>query len=110
MITKREKLPASGRTQRKANLLVFLSAAVLAAAVAGTSRWLPDAAASAFFVRGTGGTSPRLQQAEEILQLVVGDGGFEPAQVTRRAGKILLSADDRRGDKSQRLTLRLSRE
>jgi hypothetical protein len=96
--------------QRKAGLLVLVCAAALAAAVTGTAGRLPAATAGALSAGGTGLHHPRPQESEETLQLTVTDGGFEPAQVNRRPGKFLLTADDRRGDKSQRLTLRLSRE
>ena len=99
---------ASGRgTRRRALLIVAGTSALIAAAAGG--RGLPPAAAA---LKGdaAGVTSPRPQESEEILQLVVGDGGFEPAEVTRRAGKFLLTADDRRGDKSWALRLRLGRE
>lgn len=91
-------------------LLVFMSAAVLAAVVAGTSGRWPAAAAGALSVRSPGITSARSQQTEETLQLIVSDSGFEPTQVTRRVGKFLLTADDHRSDKTQQLTLRLSSE
>ena len=110
MMTKRVKPQTSRRAQWKANLLLLLSMAALAVAVAGTERRLPAAAAGAFFGGSPAVTGPSLQESEETLQLVIGDGGFEPAQVTRRPGKFLLTADDRRSDRSQRLTLRLSRE
>lgn len=102
MTTKREKPPTRSRAPRLANLLVFLSAAALAVAVAVAMGRPPGAAAGAAPLPS--------QESEETLQLVIGDGGFEPAQFTRRAGKFLLTADDRRGDKSQALKLKLSRD
>jgi hypothetical protein len=50
------------------------------------------------------------QGASDDVQLTIRDTGIEPSHVTRAAGKFLLTADDRRGDRSQALRLRLSRE
>lgn len=44
----------------------------------------------------------------DVVQLTVGDGGFDRAEVTRAVGKFSLTVDDRRSDKSQSLKLRLS--
>lgn len=109
-MTKRTKLPVPSRVQRKANILYLLSATVLVVVAVGTVGWGRAQAAGAFSVWDSGVTSALSQETEESLQLIIGDSGFEPTQVTRRPGKFLLTADDRRGDKSQRLTLRLSRE
>lgn len=96
-MTKRARLRTQSLKRRNVNLLLLLGAAALLAAGAAS-------------VRGSGCDRPSSQEAEETLQLVIGDGGFEPAQVTRRPGKFLLTADDRRGDKSHSLKLKLSRE
>ena len=106
MTAEHRKPSKSGRVLRKANLLVLAAMTV----VAGTFGRLPAVGADAFSAPGAGVTRHRPQESEEVLQLVIGDGGFEPAQVTRRAGKFLLTADDRRGDKSQALKLKLSRD
>jgi hypothetical protein len=84
-------------------------AAVLLAAVAGV--WvLPPQAADAYSVRSSGVTHHRSEESEDTLQLTISDSGFEPTQVTRGPGKFLVTTDDRRGDRSQSLKLRLSRE
>jgi hypothetical protein len=110
MTTKSTKPLLSSRVQRKANLLVLACAAALMAAVAGTVWQSPAAAAGALSVMRMGVIRLRSQEAEDILQLIISDGGFEPAQVTRGTGKFQLTADDHRSDKSRRLKLRLSRE
>jgi hypothetical protein len=54
-------------------------------------------------------TDLRQGDLEDVL-MTIRDDGFDPSEITRVPGKFLLSVDDRRNDKTQRLTLRLSRE
>ena len=104
------KPPKSDRVTRRANLLAIAGVTVFVTAFTGLSGRPPVVSADASSVTDVGKVHRRSQESEDTLQLIIGNGGFEPAQVTRRAGKFLLSADDRRGDKSQPLKLRLSRE
>lgn len=92
------------KRRRAAGALAFLMT------VTGGWKSLPATAAGAYSVGSTAVARYRAQESEGTLQLIIGDSGFEPAQVMRGPGKFLFTADDRRGDKSQRLTLRLSRE
>jgi len=94
----------------KANLLAVWGTTVFVIAVIVLSGQPQAVSAGVFSVPGGGVTCHRLQESEDALQLIIGDGGFEPTQVTKRPGMFMLSADDRRSDKTQRLTLRLSRE
>ena len=106
MTAENMKPPKSAGVTRRVSLLAIAGVT----AVIGLPGRLPAVGADASSATGTGVIRSRPQESEEVLQLVISDGGFEPAQITRRPGKFLLTADDRRGDKSQRLTLRLSRE
>jgi hypothetical protein len=86
-----------------------VGAAALLVGVIGV--WgLPPQAADAYSVSSSGVAHHKSQESENSLQLTISDDGFAPESVTKRAGKFLLTADDHRSDKTQPLTLKLSRE
>ena len=54
--------------------------------------------------------APAQDPVEDTVELIIRDNGFDIQEVRHAPGKFLLTANDRRSDKLQRLKLRLSRE
>lgn len=92
------------RRDRWEQVVLTIAMLCITGLFAGAQVWrLPGAAPTLASVRQS-------QDELDDVQLTIRDTGIEPSEITRGVGKFLLTADDRRSDKAQRLTLRLSEE
>jgi len=109
--------PARPFAPSKLKLILLVSPLLAAGAAAGAARaWLPPAEESrpAARSRVTTGAAPRLaapagRGAQEVPQtelVTVTPTGFEPAEISRPAGRFILAVENRSGLEAVKLVLR----